>query len=338
VTSTRADEILDPDVARRVRNLTFVARRATEGLLSGVHRSPHRGASVVFVDHRDYRAGDDFRLLDWRAFARTDRDVVKRFEQETQLRATLVLDRSGSMAYAGQGGPGQRGAGQGGPGQSGSGHSGSGQSGSGQSGPGQSGPTKSEHAAGLLAALAYLFIAQGDAVGGHLVADGINERIPIRGRPAHIDTVLRALARGLDAQGPTDLARALAQVGERAGRRGVIVIASDLLDLAPDALAPIGHLAARGNDVVVLHVLTPDEIEFPFDVPSRFEGCENEAPLEVDPAVVRDAYRAEIAEFIETTRNRCIAVGARYALCRTDTSIEELLAALLSRGKRRSWR
>ena len=297
-----AGGVLDPEVARRVRNLTLQARRAVDGLLSGIHRSPHRGASVVFIEHREYRPGDDTRLLDWRAFARTDRDVIKRFEQETHLRATLVLDGSGSMAYRGT-----------------------------------DGVSKEEHAAALLAALAYVLIGQGDAAGVALVDDAVEQAVPPRTRPAHLDTVLRALATPAQKGRPTDLHRALEGVAERAGRRGVIAIASDLLDLTDGALAPVAHLVSRGHDVVVLHVLHPDELELPFEGPARFVGLEGEAPIEADAEAVRRAYRAEIDRFVESCRRQCTAAGARYALARTDDRVEHVLAALLSRGSRRGF-
>jgi len=294
---------LDPDVAKRVQSLTFSARRTVDGLLAGIHRSPHRGASVVFVEHREYRPGDDPRLLDWRAFARTDRDVVKRFEQETQLRATLVLDRSGSMAYVGS-----------------------------------DGRDKGSHAATLLAALAYILIGQGDATGAALISDSLGELVPPRTRPAHLETILKALAAPPAEGAPTDLAAALTAVAERVGRRGVVAIASDLLDLRENALAPIAHLVSRGHDVIVFHVLHPDEIDFPFHGPTRFEGFEGESPIDADADAVRRAYQREVAAFIETSRRRAIAAGARYALSRTDGRPEHQLGAILTSGRRRGAR
>src|SRR5688500_6627416 len=173
---------LDPDVARRVANLTLSARKAVEGLLSGVHRSPHRGASVVFVEHREYKPGDDLRLLDWRAYARSDRHQIKRFEQETHLRATLVLDRSGSMAYGGDGRS-----------------------------------SKARHAATVLAALAFILIRQGDAPGLAAIVETIYARLPPRTKPAHLEEVLRELSTPPVDGTKTDLAAALTEVAERAG-------------------------------------------------------------------------------------------------------------------------
>ncbi len=294
---------LDPEVARRVSTLLLAARRAAEGLASGLHKSPHRGASVVFVEHREYRPGDDLRLLDWRAYARTDRHMIKRFEQETQLRGTLVLDRSGSMAY-----PTIPGA-----------------------------HTKARHAATLLAALGYVLVRQGDLAGAATFADVLAPPLPARGRPAQVEAIATALAEPPAEGATTDLAGALGSVAERAGRRGFVAVASDLLDLREGALAPLAQLVARGHDVVVFHVLHPDELSLPFDEPTRFEGLEGEATLETDPAALRGAYTLEIRQFLEECRARCTAAGARYVLARTDVPPERTLAELLTARGRRGW-
>ena len=244
---------LDPEVAKRVANLSVTARKAVDGLLSGIHKSPHRGASVVFVEHREYRPGDDLRLLDWRAYARSDRHQIKRFEQETHLRATLVVDRSGSMAYAGEG---RR--------------------------------TKSEHAATLLASLALILVRQGDAAGLAVFDTAIRDRLPPRTKPAHLEEILRALSEPPVMGTETSLHASLTQVAERAGRRGLIALASDLLDFDERALEPLSWLVGHGHEVIVFQVMDPDELELPFDDPARFEGFEGEAALDADPEALRD--------------------------------------------------
>lgn len=302
MTSVPPRTALDADVARRVASLTYQARRTVEGLLSGIHRSPHRGASVVFVEHREYRPGDDPRLLDWRAFARTDRHSIKRFEQETHLRAFLVLDRSGSMAYGTEGST-----------------------------------TKAEYAATLLGALAYVLIQQGDAAGVATVGEDLEDLLPPRTRPAHLEAIMRSLAAPAEKGRATDLRAALAAVAERAGRRGLVAIASDLLDASDQALAPLAQMVARGHDVVVFHVLHPNEIDFPFHGPSRFVGLEGEAPIEADADAVREGYARELDAFLTACRQRSIAAGARYALARTDDPPEHVLATFLTASGRRGW-
>ncbi len=294
---------LDPEVARRVATLVLAARRAVEGLGSGQHRSPHRGASVVFVEHREYRPGDDPRLLDWRAFARTDRHTIKRFEQETQLRAMLALDRSGSMAY-----PAHAGA-----------------------------HTKAAHAATLLAALAYVLVRQGDLAGALTFADAPGTPLPARSRPGQVEAIVGALAAPPASGTTTDLAAALTSLAERAGRRGFVAIASDLLDLREGALDPLAQLSARGHDVVVFHVLHPDELTLPFDEPTRFEGLEGEPSIDADPTALRERYQQEMQRFLDECRARCTATGARYVLARTDVPAEHTLAETLRARGRRGW-
>lgn len=294
--------VLDPDTAQRVANLSLLARKAVDGLLSGIHRSPHRGASVVFVEHREYRPGDDLRLLDWRAYARSDRHQIKRFEQETHLRATLVMDRSGSMAY---GGEGRR--------------------------------TKAEHAATLLAALAFILVRQGDAAGLSVIDSAVVTRLPPRTRAAHLEEILTELATQPRRGTKTGLHDALTEVAERSLRRGLIAIASDLLDFDKAALAPLSFLIGRGHDVVVFQVLDPDELELPFEDPARFEGLEGEPSLDADPEMLRAAYKVEIDAFVDSCRQRCTAVGARHVLARTDEPVERTLAKVLTSGRRRGW-
>jgi uncharacterized protein (DUF58 family) len=300
--SAERGRALDPEVAQRVANLSFAARKAVEGLLSGVHRSPHRGASVVFVEHREYKPGDDLRLLDWRAFARSDRHQIKRFEQETHLRATLVFDRSGSMAY---------------------------QSGSRRS--------KAEHAATLLGALAFILVRQGDAAGLAVISTALDARLPARTRPAHLEEVLRALAEPPVEGTSTSLRRALTEVAEHAGRRGLVAVASDLLDLDERSLEPLTYLVGHGHDVVVFHVLDPDEIELPFDEPARFLGMEGEPSLDADPEALREAYQREMGAFLASCRARCVGAGARYVLARTDEPVERTLASVLTSASRKGF-
>lgn len=295
--------LLDPEVAGRVAALSFRAQKAVDGLLSGLHKSPHRGASVIFVEHREYRAGDDLRLLDWRAFARTDKHRVKRFEQESQLRATLVLDRSPSMGFGGS----------------------------------PSRPTKLEQGATLLGALAHVLLGQGDAAGMMGISEGVDLRVPPSKRGTQLETLMRYLARPAAKSGRTDLTRALMEVTELSGRRGLIAIASDLLDEREDALDPIAHLVSRGHDVLVFHVLDPAELELSFDGPARFEGLEGEQSVDADPELLHDAYQEALERFLERCRDACAAAGARYVLARTDRPPAELLAEVLRSGRSGGW-
>lgn len=288
--------VLEPELATRLAGLTLRARRTVDGLLAGMHRSPHRGASAIFKEHREYRPGDDPRLIDWRAYARSDRYAIKHFEHETQLRGFLALDVSPSMRW------------------------------------GSTEATKLDYATTLLAALAYVLTRQGDAVSLVTFDGAVRERLPARSGAAHLDYLMRTLASPGTPRPETVLHRSFDQLIEHAGRMGLVVIASDLLDLRPDALDPIARIQARGHQTVVLHTLDPAEIELPFEQPFHFEGLEGEASLEVDPKGVRRRYREEIDAFIESCRRQVVAAGARYQLARTDRPPEHTLLQLLRGG------
>lgn len=296
-------QVLDQEIVQRIANLKVRARRAVEGLRSGIHRSPHRGASVIFAEHRDYRPGDDMRLLDWRAFARSDRYTIKHFEQETHLRAHLLLDDSASMAFD----------------------------------DGDPATDKRSHAATVLAAMAFILLGQGDAVGLLTFADGLRDSMPARARPGQLDAILAALAQAPGSEAQTDLNAALAACSERLGRRGLVVIASDLLDFRPAALEPLARLRALGHDVIVFQVLHPHELEFPYRELARFRDPESGEMLDTDPEAVRQAYLEQISEFVVGCRQRCTAAGARYVLCRTDRPVQESVADALRIKAPRTW-
>ena len=294
---------IDPETARRVLALTIDIERVALGLRSGKHRSAHRGASVVFVEHREYRPGDDPRLIDWRAFARNDRHAIKRFEQEAQLGCTLLLDASRSMDFEGAGAP----------------------------------RTKLEHAAALLAGIALVLRKQADAVGLLRFAREIETTLPRRASLSHVDRVLDALAMPPAAESGTDLHGALTAAVDRVGRRALVVIASDAIDGANDALTPISQLVARGNEVWFLHVLSPEELELRGEGAARYVGLEREPAVEADPSVVRAAYLREVEAFTSSIRANVTDRGARYRLARTDEPIEKPLAELLLHGRRARW-
>ena len=288
--------VLEPELAVRLAGLTLRAKRTVDGLLAGMHRSPHRGASAIFKEHRAYRPGDDPRLIDWRAYARSDRYTIKHFEHETQLRGTLALDVSPSMRW------------------------------------GSGDVAKIDYAATLLAALAYVLTRQGDAVSLLTFDDAVRDRLPARSGPAHLDYLMRILAEPAVSSGTTGLHEALDELIEHAGRMGLVVIASDLLDLDGAALDPVARIQARGHQTVVLHVMDPAELELPYEQPMHFEGLEGEPHVEVDPQGIRRRYREAIDAFVEACQRRVVAAGARYLLARTDAPPEHVLLQLLRAG------
>jgi uncharacterized protein (DUF58 family) len=288
--------VLEPELAVRLAGLTLRAKRTVDGLLAGMHRSPHRGASAIFKEHREYRPGDDPRLIDWRAYARSDRYAIKHFEHETQLRGTLAIDISPSMRW-----------------------------GSGE-------VSKLDHAATLLAALAYVLTRQGDAVSLITFDATVHDRLPARSGPAHLDYLMRTLAAPSPSSGLTSLHMSFDQLIEHAGRMGLVVIASDLLDLDASALEPLARIQARGHETTVLHVMDPAELELPYEQPMRFEGLEGESPVEADPKGLRRRYREAIDAFVASCQRRVVAAGGRYLLARTNTPPEHTLLQLLRDG------
>jgi uncharacterized protein (DUF58 family) len=295
-----ADErrFLDPAVVARLGTLELTARTIVEGLLSGLHRSPFKGFSVEFAEYRQYIPGDDLTTIDWKVYARSDRHYVKKYEEETNLDCHVMLDVSGSMAY------------------------------------GSRGITKFEYAQCLAASLAYLMNRQRDAVGLTSFDDRVTARLPASARPGH----LRALLISLDQLEPgreTDVARPLHQLAESLTKRGLVVLISDLLDDPDRVVRALRHFQFRGTDVIVFHVLDPDEIDFPFERATRFEDLETDEEVMAVPAVVRSHYLKEMSGLIERYRRDLGASGIDYRLMTTTEPLELALLAYLSTRARR---
>lgn len=293
-----AANLLDPKLLARLGNTQLRARAVVEGILSGLHRSPHRGQSIEFAEHKEYTPGDELRHIDWKALGKFDRYYVKQFEQETNLRAFFLVDASGSMAFRGG-----------------------------------SALSKLEYAAVLAAALAYLLVRQQDAV-GLVVSRGSEQRyLPPRAAMGHFPAILHHLE-NLQGEGPTDLAAAADWVAEKARRRSAIFVLSDLLDFSPQALSRLADLRRMKNEVTVFHLLDPHELDFPFEDSIRFVGMEGEPDIEVDPRAIRDSYLEEIRALCDSARAACIDADVDYELVRTDTAFDRLILRFLSRRER----
>jgi uncharacterized protein (DUF58 family) len=294
---------IDPSFVERLEHLRFAVDGVVDGAYTGLHKSRRRGGGLVFAEHRAYRPGDDPRTIDWRAFARSDHHRVKRFEHEAQLRAILALDISGSMAY---GGPSLI-------------------------------ATKVGFAATLLGATAEVLLRQGDAAGVALFHESLTRFLPARGGHAHARALLEVLATPPLAGAHTNLAATFDELGERAGRQGAVVIASDFLDSGAEGLRGLHRLSARGHRVYVLHVLHQDELSLPFSEPLRFLGTEGEPPLEADPRLLRDAYLRELTAFRLGIKSACGAAGARYVLASLERPLHEVLREALAPDEASRW-
>jgi uncharacterized protein (DUF58 family) len=285
---------LHPEAIRRIARLDLRARHIVEGFLSGMHRSPHFGQSVEFLQHREYVPGDDLRHVDWKVWARQDRLVVKQFEEDTNLRCTMVVDVSHSMQY------------------------------------GNGALNKFEYAATIAASLSYLVLQQQDAVGCITFDEKIRMRVPIRSKRNHIHSVIDSL----DTQSPsdkTDMYAVMREIAETVPRRGMIMLISDLLGDIEGTIKGLKLLRQRGHDVLVFHVLDDDELDFEFNGAMRFDGLESDDSLNCNPRALREGYLTALNEFLTNIRRQCASNAVDYALIRTSDPLDAALAKYLSR-------
>lgn len=290
----RRYKYLEPEAASRLRNLNLVARSVVEGFVSGLHRSPYHGFSVEFADHRKYTPGDNIRDLDWRAWAKSDRFYIKRYEEETNVNAHLLLDVSASMTFRSRG------------------------------------LSKLEYACFLAASLAYLMVRQQDSVGLVVFADGIEKRLPPHSSTLHLNELLRTLET-VEPVAETDIAATFHQLAEMIKRRGLIVILSDLLDEEREVLRALRHFRHRRHEVIIFHILDPAERRFPYSRLSDFIDLETGSRLQVDPRFVRQDYLKQIEAFINTYRQGATESNIEYVLADTATPYDRLLLAYLAR-------
>ncbi|QDV24348.1 DUF58 domain-containing protein [Aureliella helgolandensis] len=284
---------LPPEAVKRVQRLELQARQIVEGFLSGSHRSPYFGQSVEFVQHRQYVPGDDVRHVDWKVWARQDRLVIKQYEEDTNLRCTLLIDSSASMSY------------------------------------GHGAATKFEYAAVLAACLALLVLKQQDAVGSVLFDNRIRGRVPLRTSQKHLTDILASLESTSPAD-KTDLDSVFRDVVQTFPKRGLMILISDLLGAEESALRGIDTLRRAGHDVMVLHLLHDDELDFPFTDPTRFEGLESSDHLTCNPRALREGYMAALERFLDRTRRTCAASNSDYMLVRTSDAPDAVLSNILN--------
>ncbi len=283
---------LHPATIARISRLDLRAKQVVEGFISGMHKSPFFGHSVEFIQHREYVHGDDLRHLDWKVWSKTDRFYVKQYEEETNLRSTLVVDVSESMHY------------------------------------GRGALNKYSYGCTIAACLGYLLLRQQDAVGMITFDDDVRQIVPARSPQTHID----ALVQAMDTSRPrakTDLEKILRRVAETIGSRGMIILVSDLLADREPLFRGLEMLRHRRHDVLVLHVLDDDELQFPFAGTTRFEGMEELPNLLCDPRALRDGYLEALQEYLVEVRRGCARQGIDYALVRTGDYLDAVLSKFL---------
>ncbi|MFW6189250.1 MAG: DUF58 domain-containing protein [Planctomycetota bacterium] len=289
----------DPAKLARLGNLQLIARTVVEGYIAGLHRSPFRGLSAEFAEYREYLPGDDLKHFDWRVFARTDKKYVRRYEEETNLTCTLLLDASGSMGY-----------------------------GSGEL-------TKFDYAGCLAAALTYLMVRQRDRVGLALFDREVRLRLPPRSSPAQMKNVLERLEEA-EPRGETGAGAALHSVAESLTRRALVIVLSDLIDEQDQVVNALNHFRHDRNEVLVFNVFDPAERDLPQDGLVEFRDMETGGRMQVRPDVIRRDYRARFEQFLDRYREECAAAHVDYQPVTTDRPYELALAAYLDR--RRKWK
>jgi uncharacterized protein (DUF58 family) len=284
---------LHPEAIGRIARLDLRARHVVEGFLSGIHRSPRFGQSVEFLQHREYTPGDELRHVDWKVWAKQDRYYVKQFEEDTNLRAALLVDVSGSMQF------------------------------------GSGAMSKYEYGATIAASLAYLLLRQQDSVGAIAFDSTIRARVPQRTKRGHLNSIIAALAASEPAE-KTELQSILAGAAETYPRRGLMILISDLLVDRTGLFKGLKLLRQHGHDVIVFHVLDDQELDFTFSGPVRFEGLEQNDHLTCNPRALREGYLEALTAYLTEVRHGCRQNGVDYVQLRTSQPLDAALASFLS--------
>ena len=286
---------VDPKVLARIGNLELLAKTVVDGFINGLHRSPYFGASVDFAEHRGYMPGDDIRRVDWKLYARTDRYYLKEYEADTNANFSVILDISKSMTFASRG------------------------------------VSKLEYGKYVCACLAYFAQKQRDRIGCITFDSDIVTHIPPSAK--HLERVLHTLDR-VKSERKGDLKVPMQKMAEHFGRRGILLIVSDLYEDPEAVIDAIKPLRFRGNDIIVFHVLDPAEIEFSFDEASSFQDLETGEQVPVVPESLRDEYRAMIRAHIEALTTKFSEHRIDYTLLNTAEPLDRALFSYLSSRER----
>lgn len=295
--ATDSLQYLNPETVSKLSSLNLIARLVVEGFITGLHKSPYHGFSVEFAEHRQYMPGDNIKHLDWKVYAKTDRFYVKEFEEETNLKAYLLLDASASMGYTSHA------------------------------------ITKLQYATYLSAALAYLMIKQQDAVGLLTFDETIRTYMPARSVGYYLPLLLKELQNTKSAK-KTNISKTLHQLAERIRRRGLVIVLSDLFDDPQKIISGLKHFRHNKHEVIVFHILDPFEQSFDFDKNSQFIDLETEEKITTQPWHIRTAYRGLVQSYINRLKGQCREHNIDYVLLNTRQSFERALLQYLIKRKR----
>ena len=289
--------ILTPDIISRLNNLSLKARFVVEGFIVGLHKSPYHGFSVEFSEHRAYGAGDEIRHVDWKLWGKTDRFFIKQFEEETNLKSYLLVDQSLSMTYKSKN------------------------------------MTKLEYAQILAASLGYLMLKQQDAVGLTLFDDRIRVNIPARSKRSHLNIILSQM-QNIIAGPETTIAPVLHKTAEAIKKRGLIILISDLFDDPDKILSGLHHFRYKGHEVIVFHVLDPQELILDFTQRTRFRDMESGEEIVTDPWHIQSDYQKSMEQFCDYIKSNCRQKNIDYVQLSTDLPLDMALSEYLIKRKR----
>ncbi len=290
-------EVLTSNDIGKFTNLQVLAKQVVEGSCSGLHRSPHKGFSVEFKEHRSYVPGDDIRTIDWKLFGKTDRLYIREYEEETNLRCTILLDSSGSMAYGGSR---------------------------------SNGMTKHDYAVRTAACLSYLMLQQQDSVGLVTFDRRVRRYIPPRARPKHLKAIVDELTRQKP-QYETELGDVFHEMVVKLNRRGLLVIISDLFGDVDQLMKSLAHFRHANHEILIFQIWDPDELDFPFRQWTQFESLEKSSNRHlVDPAQIRREYLKKLAQFRDQLTRGCNRHRISLVPMTTDQPFADSLAAYLA--------
>ena len=288
---------MTPELLSKLQNLSIKAKYVVEGFMIGLHKSPYHGFSVEFSEHRPYGIGDEVKHFDWKLWSKTNKYYVNQFEEETNLKANIILDQSNSMDY------------------------------------GSDDSNKFEYAKILAASFAYILIKQQDAVGLSLFNETINKLIPPRSVPSHLNILLSNMENAEPSK-KTNIANALHYSAEGISKRGLVIVISDLMDDSSKIINGLRHLRHKGHEVIVFHILDPKEITFDFDERVRFKDLELGTDIITDPRQIKNIYQKNMKKFINFYRKNCGENRIDYIQISTNQPLDTALTEYLAKRKK----
>ncbi len=289
---------LDPSVISKLNSFELRARLVVEGFMVGLHKSPYHGFSVEFTEHRPYMQGDNLKDVDWKVYGKTEKYYIKQYEEETNLKSYILLDKSRSMSYASKGNV-----------------------------------SKLEYGATLTAALSYLMFKQQDAVGLSIYSETIEHYLPPKASKTYLHEVLKVLT-SIVPSNKTNTSSCLNKIAEKIKRRGLVIIISDLFDDVNSILTALKHFRYQNNEVIVFQILDPLERSFAFGKDSIFKDLETDEEITTQPYQIQKAYKEAMDEFIHRIKSECLNSNIEYNLIDTSTPFDKALFGYIQKRKK----